>query len=462
MKRLLVFFIISFLIIFYFANTKEVVGQHEGDTSERVIVKFKPLVPHFLKQKVLASYGLNLDEELRLKDSFVVKASKGRGKEFTERLNRNLFVEYAEEDYAAEKLDVPNDPELSKQWGLSKINADSGWDISHGNSNVKIAVVDTGINYNHPDISSKIELSVNCTSSSCSRYFTSDPDGHGTHVAGISAGITNNGVGIAGIGWDSKLFSVKVLDDSGSGYYSWIANGIMWAADNGADVINLSLGGSLSSFTLENAVNYAWNKGVVIVAAAGNRGSTSRTYPAYYSNAIAVAATDSTDKKASFSNYGSWVEVASPGVSIYSTYGSGYEYLSGTSMATPFVSGLAALIKAKNPAFSNSQIRGKLESSSDAISGTGFYWTYGRINACKALDCILGVTPTLSPTSSPTPRISPMPSSVMTLTPTPLPTLSFTPTPTSVPLLSPTPSPIPTPSIPWWCKYFPSHNLCRV
>ena len=239
--------------------------------------------------------------------------------------------------------------------------------------------------------------------------------------------------------------SVKVLDNNGSGYYSWIANGIIWAADNGAKVINLSLGGTSSSFTLQNAVNYAWNKGAVVVAAAGNRNSTSRFYPAYYSNSMATAATDQNDKKASFSTYGSWVDVAAPGVDIFSTYNNdGYVTLSGTSMAAPFVSGLAGLIFGFHPDWNNIQVRDKLQSSSDQIPGTGSYWTYGRINACKAVDCILLPTPTITPTP----------------TPTPIPTPSITPSPTPEPTPIPTPTPTPT-SKPWWCKYIPSHSLCQ-
>ena len=178
------------------------------------------------------------------------------------------------------------------------------------------------------------------------------------------------------------------------------------------------------------------------MAAAGNRNSTSRFYPAYYSNSIATAATDQNDKKASFSTYGSWVDVAAPGVSIISTYKGDYTYFSGTSMAAPYVSGLAGLIFGFHPDWNNFQVRDKLQSSSDQIPGTGFYWTYGRINACKALDGCTQITLTPTPT----------------LTPSPTPTLTPTPTPS----ITPSPTPIPTPSSrPWWCKYIPSHSLCQ-
>lgn len=285
-----------------------------------------------------------------------------------------------------------------------------------GGDSAPVAVVDTGIDNSHPELVGKVIKRAN---------FTFDPDfdgdGHGTHVAGIVAATTNNSLGVASLGYDTRLFSVKSLDNDGLGYYSWIANGIIWATDNGAKVINLSLGGSSDSQVLRDAVNYAWGKGVVLVAAAGNSNRARASYPAYYTNAIAVAATDVNDNKASFSNYGSWVDLAAPGVSIYSTYQGSYAYLSGTSMATPFVSALSSLVFANNPTFNNQDVRGKIESTAEKIARTGTYWTYGRIDACAALDCLFVATPSPTPTLTPTP------------TPTPTPTLTPTPTPSPSP-----------------------------
>jgi len=209
-------------------------------------------------------------------------------------------------------------------------------------------------------------------------------------------------------------------------------------------VIDLSLSGTSPSVTLQNALAYAWDRGVVIVAAAGNSGNSRANYPAYYTQAIAVAATDQNDKKAWFSSYGSWVDLAAPGVSILSSYKGNYSYLSGTSMSTPFVSGLAALLKGYHGEWTNAQIRTKLESSADHSNGTGSYWTSGRINACRAVDCQGAVPPTPSPTPTPTPTTPPA------LTPTS--------TPTPKPTVSPIPSPRPTPT---WCKYIPNHRFCK-
>ena len=423
---------------------------------ERLIIKFRPITPYFYRDRLVSSYsGLN-SEPLRLKDTLVVRVPASQLEGIAVNLRKNLFVEYAEADFRAEAQDIPNDPQFSNQWGLTKINAPGGWDVTHGGS-VDIAILDTGINSAHPDLSAKIIVSVNCTAAStCPAQTTTDPDGHGTHVAGIASAVTNNSIGIAGVSWDARLMSVKVLDDSGGGFYSWISNGIVWAADNGAEVINLSLGGSFSSSTLESAVNYAWGKGVVVVAAAGNSGRNRPLYPAYYTNAIAVGATDASDKKASFSNYGTWVDVAAPGVSILSTYGNGYSTLSGTSMATPFVSGLAGLLFGQNPGWSGSQVRGKIESTADSITGTGTLFKWGRINVCSAVGCV-GVPPTLTPTPTPTPTTSPTP----TPTPTGAPSPTATPTPTLTPTPAPSLTPTPTPSLPWWCKYIPDHYTCQ-
>jgi cell division septation protein DedD len=221
------------------------------------------------------------------------------------------------------------------------------------------------------------------------------------------------------------------------GYYDGIANGIIWATDNGAQVINMSLGGPTYSQTLEDAVNYAWNHGVVIVAAAGNSNSTTAFYPAFFTNVIAVGATDAQDAKASFSNYGSsWVDIAAPGVNVYSTYKNAtYASLSGTSMATPFVSGTAALVWARNLCQSNACVRNQLESTADHIPGTGSNWAWGRINAYNA---VKNLSNSPIPTATPTPALTP------TAAPTPTPTKQPTPTPTKAP--TPTPTKIPTPT----------------
>lgn len=438
--------------------------------NERLIIKFKPFLPKIFKEAVVKSQGAQIREELSLPNSFIIEIPSAYTSAALRALERNFSVEYIEKDFIATSFVIPNDPKFSEQWGLAKIKAPAAWNKTRGSGTIDIAILDTGIDGSHPDLLGKISISVNCTESpSCPAALAVDPDGHGTHVAGIATALSNNGAGVTGIVWDGRLMNVKVLDDDGSGYYSWIINGIIFAADNGAEVINLSLGGNSSSRSLRDAVDYAWKKGVVVVAAAGN-GYGGRSYPAYYPNTIAVAATDANDNKANFSNYGSWVDVAAPGVSIVSTYKGDYQTLSGTSMSTPFVTGLAALVLADHPSWTNSQVRNKIEGTADKISGTGIYWSKGRINACSALDCEAALGPTPTPTAFLTPTFTPTPTPtfIPTFSPTPTPSVAptpiatLTPTPPSISVTPiPTPTPIPNSSLPWWCPYALWHPFCQ-
>ena len=235
----------------------------------------------------------------------------------------------------------PSDPYVDKQWALDKINAFQLWQMAPVTEAVVVAILDTGIDPDHQDLNGLIMAEANFTDSSS----PADSYGHGTHVAGIIAANINNGVGIAGVAPESRLLNVKVADDKGRCSASVVAQAVIWAVDNGASVINISLELREPSSELENAVNYAWNKGAVIVAAAGNDASQIPVYPAYYKNSIAVAATKQDDNLAPLSNHGDWVDVAAPGVNIYSILpGNSYGYETGTSFAAGYVSGLAALL----------------------------------------------------------------------------------------------------------------------
>ncbi|MFQ5340635.1 MAG: S8 family serine peptidase [Anaerolineae bacterium] len=300
----------------------------------------------------------------------------------------------------------PNDPRFPDMWNLAKIRAEAGWDITTGSSSVIIAVIDTGADASHPDLEGKLLPAYDFVNNDSD---PADDQGHGTHVSGTAAAVTNNGIGIAGVSWGAKVMPIKALSAGGSGAHSWIANGIVWATDHGADVINMSLGGPYTSATMSRAVDYAWSHGVVIVAAAGNGNTSNPSYPAAYDNVIGVAATTQNDERAHFSNYGSYISVASPGVSILSsTRGGGYQAWSGTSMASPHVAGLAALIKSIHPDWSNVQIRDAIESSSVDFGTPGWdaIYGWGRIDIYNAVSSD-APPPTDTPTPTPTPTSTP-------------------------------------------------------
>jgi thermitase len=234
-------------------------------------------------------------------------------------LERNPNVEFAEPNFIASAADAPSDPYFSYQWDLERVRAPEAWAVTTGSTAIQVAILDTGIEANHPDLSGKVVVQKNLSGSPT----VTDVAGHGTHVAGIVGATTNNGEGVASLSYGVSLMNVKVLGDGGSGSYSALADGITWAARNGADVINMSLGGAASSKTLERAINMASRNGVIMIAAAGNNGSTTPYYPAAYDKVIAVASTDYSDQLSPYSNRGEWVAVAAPGGPIWSTLNDG-------------------------------------------------------------------------------------------------------------------------------------------
>jgi subtilisin family serine protease len=329
-------------------------------------------------------------------------------------------VAYAEPNYVRQAtLAAPNDPGFSALWGLSSIDAVPGWSLYPGafmgGPSPPIAVVDTGVNASHPDLYGKVltSLGATCTSPSytCTASSASDVQGHGTHVAGTAGAAVNNGVGVAGLAFSSSILPVRVLDATGSGSDAGVANGITWAANHGAKVINLSLGGyGPFPTTLCNAVSYAVYAGVVVVAAAGNEGTDAESYPAACPGAIGVAANAPGGVSPDWSNYGNPdVFISAPGVDIYSTLsGGGYGYKSGTSMATPHVAGLAALLLGQKASRTTAAIRMLLAQSANKVGPYSYgadpygtcacswhpYYGYGEIDVDTALS-IEPITPTI-------------------------------------------------------------------
>lgn len=293
-------------------------------------------------------------------------------------------VEYVEPN-TVYKLDyLPNDPSINSQWGLGAIKASQAWDTTTGSSSINIAVLDTGVDLDHPDLAAHLVTGYNAITATTN---ANDDHGHGTHVAGIAAGIIDNGKGTAGVAGNCSIIPVKVLGSTGSGSSSDIIEGIIWAADNGAKVINMSLGGTDYSQAYQDAVNYATNKGVLVIAAKGNSNTSAPHYPADLNNVVSVSAVDENYQKASFSNYGS-VDIAAPGTNIYaSTFDGSYGYKQGTSMATPFVAGLAGLIFSKDSTLTPSQVENLMKTTAVDLgtAGVDSYFGYGLIDAAAAL-----------------------------------------------------------------------------
>ncbi|TME98850.1 MAG: hypothetical protein E6I52_16990, partial [Chloroflexi bacterium] len=253
----------------------------------------------------------------------------------------SALVESVDMDQTIQAAWTPTDPQFGAQWALATIGAPAAWDVTgHGATSIRVAVLDSGIDANHPDLAGRVALSADFSGSG-----TGDRFGHGTAVAGIIAAGLNNGVGIAGIS-TAFLLDGKVLGDGGVGSQSAMLDGIVWATDHGARVINLSVGTQSSCSTaLQTTIDYAWNHGAVIVAAAGNDGSRNVVAPASCSHVIAVGATDATDARAGFSDYGSAVSLAAPGVGILTTdIAGGYSTQDGPSLAAAHVSGAAAAV----------------------------------------------------------------------------------------------------------------------
>jgi thermitase len=394
-----------------------------------VLIKFESYLSMSGIDQCLKSAGATLESQIEKIDVLKVTVPTGKVAQAISSLSDCRGVAYVEPDYFVWMTDIlPNDPGWGDQYGLRAIRAPKGWELDTGSAAVTIAIVDTGVDLGHVDLAGKIvpgyDFVNNDTVPQDDNYLS-----HGTHVAGIAAAITNNAVGVAGVSWGARIMPVKVLDAYGNGSYANVAAGIIWAAGNGAEVINLSLGGYYPSSVVKDAINYAYAKGVTLVAAAGNSGTNFVLYPARYPHVIAVAATDGSNKHAFFSNYGPEVDVSAPGVGIYSTtIGSSYGYLSGTSMSTAFVSGLASILIGLPAYMTPDQITSKLETSALDLGDTGKDDLYG-FGLIQMDAAILSPWPTPGPTfiSSFTPNLT------LTFTATLTPTLTSTFTPTFTP-----------------------------
>jgi len=333
-----------------------------------------------------AGAGVELEQAVRQIHAYLVRVAPERQAAAVRALRASPVVVRAGPDVIAHALDTtPNDSEWPLQTGLRVVGLPRAWDTSRGSSALVVAVVDTGVDANQPDLRGALVPGVNLIDPTAPPR---DDHGHGTAVAGVVAARANNGQGMAGVCWFCLIMPVKVLDSGGSGDDLRIAAGIVWAVDHGARVINLSLGGPGSTPELEAALAYASHKGAIAVAAAGNSGTTLPFYPAADVNALSVAATTTTDHPYTWSNYGPWVDVAAPGCNVAPARGGGYGVFCGTSSATPIVTGLAALVLSAHPGATPAVIQGAIERSGAPLPGVV---QFGRVDAPRAL-AALGTT----------------------------------------------------------------------
>lgn len=360
----------------------------------RLIIKLKE--PGRMDAKRVASSFDELSKKLGMKKrrqhkrSGLIEADhEMKGNMTEEQMAAELMasgaVEFAEPDYLFEEAAMPDDPRFSEQWMHKVMKTPEAWDHTIGDSGIIAAVCDSGVDANHPDLKGRVLTGYNPVTGST---ITTPHTTHGTKVAGLIAAAGDNGLGMAGMAWKTRILPIRITTSSkGSAYLSDMAECIEWAADHGAKVINLSFTG-FSSKTIDNAAQYARSKGSLLFMAAGNQGNNVSS-SADYKSFLLVGATTSDDSKASYSNYGTPIDIVAPGHQVLSTSpGGGYSTINGTSFSSPVAAGLGALVWSINPDFTPDQIETIITSTTDNI-GSSSTFGHGRINASRAIAAAL-------------------------------------------------------------------------
>ncbi|HRQ06026.1 MAG TPA: S8 family serine peptidase [Nitrosomonas halophila] len=334
----------------------------------------KAIMPHGVKSK-LKLKGLN---------AHIYELPDGVDEvKVLNKLKKDRRFKAVELDMLVEPAQTVTDPAFNNSWALPKIQAPTAWQTATGDG-ITIAILDTGVNGNHPDLAANMVPGWNIYNNNAD---TTDVHGHGTLVAGSAAAVANNGHGSVGVAWDARIMPVRIADANAYAYFSAMASGIRWAADNGAKIANISYHGAAGSLTVQSAANYMRNKGGIVVVSAGNTSG----YINYASSdaLLVVSATSSNDARASWSSYGPSVDLAAPGVSIYTTTrGGGYGYASGTSFSSPIVAATAALMLAANPDLAPTDVDSILKTTALDLGDPGHdhFYGHGRINAASAVE----------------------------------------------------------------------------
>jgi thermitase len=368
------------------ANIRSIPNHTQSSHFHRnqIVVKFKSAPASEQLQKMLADLDASVLKRWQL--TYLLESRTLRAEQLIKRIkqSKHLLIEYAESHYLYSTNETkppnyfhPNDLLYAPyQSNLAQIRAERAWKLGKGNRKATIAVIDTGVDLHHPDLKAQLIGGYNAVEEAKTPQ---DDVGHGTHVTGVIGAKTNNLEGIAGISWYNPIMPIKVLDASGSGYSFAVAQGIVWATDHGAKVINLSLGNYAEGRFLRDAVKYAYDRDVLLIAASGNENTSQLSYPAAYPEVLAVGAVDDRNRRATFSNYGRYLDVVAPGTHIVSTFpDDSYAALSGTSMATPHVTALAGLIRSAYPHLKNSQVMHVIKASAVDLGNKGRDDTFGH------------------------------------------------------------------------------------
>jgi subtilisin family serine protease len=375
--------------------------------SEHLLVKFKDNVSLDRQDQILAAHKSARVENIgqgKLGALHRVHVPPGQEQETLARLKESAEVEFAEYNESVPAVATSNDPMLGNQWHLANISTQQAWDISRGTNPVTIAILDTGVNINHPDLINRVVPGYNIYNNNTD---VTDIQGHGTAVAGTAIVDTNNGIGLASPCWSCKLMPVRIayLDSSGGAYalYSTMASGMTWASDHGAKLINCSYVSMNNSSTVGSAATYVKSHGGIVFGSLGNDNQLMTTNLA--PDLIFVGSTNSSNQKSSFSNYGPVMSLSAPGEYISTTdRGGGYSTWQGTSFASPLVAGVAALVWSTNPTLTESQVRSILFNSADDLGAAGKddQFGYGKVNAYKAVQLAVNGSPSPAPAPAPT------------------------------------------------------------
>ncbi|WP_249222810.1 S8 family serine peptidase [Noviherbaspirillum sp. L7-7A] len=338
----------------------------------------KALAPHGGRGKKIGQSDLHVVE-------LPANASE---KAVVERLSRHPHIKFAELDRLVKPNFVSNDPYMGSEWHLNKVGATTAWDTTQG-AGVIIAILDSGVDGTHPDLAPQMVPGYNFYDNNTN---TSDVNGHGTAVAGVAAAATNNALGVAGVAGQAKIMPVRIADANAYAYYSTIAKGVTYAADNGARVVNCSYGGVAGSSTIQSAAQYLKNKGGLMFVSAGNNGVDENITPT--TTMIAVSATDENDYRTSWSSYGNFVSMAAPGITYTTSRGGYYDNWQGTSFSSPLTAGVAALMMAAKPSLGSADIEKLMFSTAVDIGAAGrdIYYGYGRVNAAAAVQAAVNTT----------------------------------------------------------------------